>query len=99
MGNRFRLVVNKVDVILPDQPLPRLPVARALWIPQPDLDTAAAAWILAGGAHHTSFAQSLSTNTWSILRKWRTSKSWQSPTTLACTNLRTSFVGMMSITT
>ena len=59
MGNRFRMVVNKVDVIPPDEPLPKLPVARALWVPQPDLDTAAAAWILAGGAHHTSFAQSV----------------------------------------
>ena len=43
----------------PDQPLPRLPVARALWVPQPNLPTAAAAWILAGGAHHTSFAQAV----------------------------------------
>jgi len=59
MGNRFRMVVNKVDVMPPDQPLPKLPVARALWVPQPDLDSAAAAWILAGGAHHTSFAQSV----------------------------------------
>jgi len=61
MGNRFRLIVNQVDVIPPDQPLPNLPVARALWVPQPNLDTAAAAWILAGGAHHTSFAQSITT--------------------------------------
>lgn len=59
LGNRFRLVVNKLDVVPPDQPLPKLPVARALWVPQPNLQTAAAAWILAGGAHHTSFAQSL----------------------------------------
>ncbi len=59
MGSRFRMVVNKVDVIPPDEPLPKLPVARALWVPQPDLDTAAAAWILAGGAHHTSFAQAV----------------------------------------
>ncbi|MGM0487110.1 MAG: L-arabinose isomerase [Planctomycetota bacterium] len=57
MGNRFRMVVNQVDVIPPDEPLPKLPVARATWIPRPDLDTAAAAWILAGGAHHTCFAQ------------------------------------------
>ncbi|MHB0959373.1 MAG: L-arabinose isomerase [Pirellulaceae bacterium] len=59
MGNRFRMVVNKLDVVPPDQPLPKLPVARALWVPQPNLPTAAAAWILAGGAHHTSFAQAL----------------------------------------
>ena len=43
----------------PTQPLPKLPVARALWMPQPDLKTAAAAWILAGGAHHTGFSQAL----------------------------------------
>lgn len=59
LGNRFRMVANMVDVIQPDQPLERLPVARAVWVPQPDLKIAAAAWILAGGAHHTSFSQSL----------------------------------------
>jgi L-arabinose isomerase len=59
LGNRFRLVVNAVDVVPPDEPLPRLPVARAVWIPRPDLGTAAAAWILAGGAHHTSFSQAV----------------------------------------
>lgn len=59
MGNRFRLIVNDVDVVVPDQPMPKLPVARALWIPQPDLKVGAAAWIYAGGAHHTGFSQSL----------------------------------------
>lgn len=59
MGNRFRLIVNDVDVVTPDQPMPKLPVARALWIPQPDLKIGAASWIYAGGAHHTSFSQSL----------------------------------------
>ncbi|MEP7292188.1 MAG: L-arabinose isomerase [Chloroflexota bacterium] len=59
MGNRFRMVVNDVDVIPPDAPLPKLPVARALWIPRPTLKTAAAAWIYAGGAHHTGFSLSL----------------------------------------
>ncbi|MCC6805321.1 MAG: L-arabinose isomerase [Anaerolineae bacterium] len=59
MGNRFRMVVNEVDVVPPDEPLPRLPVARALWLPRPDLKTAAAAWIYAGGAHHTGFSLSL----------------------------------------
>jgi L-arabinose isomerase len=56
MGQRFRLVANKVDVIPTEAPLPKLPVARALWAPRPDLKTAAAAWIYAGGAHHTSFS-------------------------------------------
>jgi L-arabinose isomerase len=43
-----------------EQPMPRLPVARALWMPQPDLKTATTAWILAGGAHHTCFSYALS---------------------------------------
>lgn len=59
MGERFRLIVNTVHVVPPAEPLPRLPVARALWIPQPNLKTAAAAWIYAGGAHHTGFSQAL----------------------------------------
>jgi L-arabinose isomerase len=59
VGNRFRLIVNEVDVVKPDHDLPRLPVARAVWVPNPDLATAAAAWIYAGGAHHTGFSQSL----------------------------------------
>jgi L-arabinose isomerase len=59
LGNRFRMVVNRVDVVQPEQPLSKLPVARVVWIPQPDLKTAAGAWILAGGAHHTGFSQSV----------------------------------------
>jgi L-arabinose isomerase len=59
LGNRFRMIVNTVNVAPPEQPLPKLPVARALWIPQPNLKIAAAAWIYAGGAHHTGFSQSL----------------------------------------
>src|SRR5690606_24814616 len=53
MGDRFRLLVNTVDAVQPDHPMPRLPVARVLWKPRPDLATSAEAWILAGGAHHT----------------------------------------------
>ncbi|MGD2135777.1 MAG: L-arabinose isomerase [Gemmatimonadales bacterium] len=59
LGDRFRMIVNEVDVVPPPEPLPRLPVARAVWRPRPDLKTAAAAWILAGGAHHTGFSQAL----------------------------------------
>jgi L-arabinose isomerase len=59
MGNRFRLIANVVDVVPTDAPLPKLPVARALWLPRPNLKTAAAAWIYAGGAHHTSFSYSI----------------------------------------
>jgi len=46
-----------VEVVTPDVPLPYLPVARALWIPKPNLKVAAGAWIMAGGAHHTGFSQ------------------------------------------
>jgi L-arabinose isomerase len=60
MGNRFRMLLNEVDVVAPEQELPKLPVARALWLPRPDLKTAATAWIYAGGAHHTVFSQALS---------------------------------------
>ena len=60
MGNRFRMIVNTLDVIEPEADLPKLPVARALWQPHPDLKVAAAAWIYAGGAHHTVFSQALS---------------------------------------
>lgn len=59
MGNRLRVVVNDVDVIPSDEPMPKLPVARVMWVPQPSLKVGAAAWIYAGGAHHTVFSQSL----------------------------------------
>ena len=59
MGNRFRMIVNNVEVIEPEAALPKLPVASALWIPQPNLETGAAAWILAGGTHHTAFTYAL----------------------------------------
>ena len=59
LGNRFRLIVSEVEAVLPAQDLPRLPVARVLWRVQPNLATGAAAWLLAGGAHHTGFSQSL----------------------------------------
>ena len=61
LGNRFRIIVNEVDTIAPAKPLPRLPVARALWKPKPNFETAVTAWILAGGAHHTVFSQSVTT--------------------------------------
>jgi L-arabinose isomerase len=59
MGNRFRMLVNVVEVVPTEEDLPKLPVARALWNPKPNLKIAAAAWILAGGAHHTGFSQAL----------------------------------------
>jgi L-arabinose isomerase len=59
MGDRFRMIVNEVETVAPDAPLPKLPVASAVWKPLPDLQTAAAAWIYAGGAHHTAFTQAV----------------------------------------
>ena len=60
LGNRFRFIINEVECIK-SKPLPKLPVASALWIPQPNLEIGAAAWILAGGTHHTSFSYDLDT--------------------------------------
>ncbi len=59
MGNRFRFLVNTVDVVAPDKPLSKLPVARAIWKCRPDFQTAAACWIYGGGAHHTAFSQAV----------------------------------------
>jgi L-arabinose isomerase len=59
LGNRFRLVVNELNVVDPPKPLPKLPVAAAVWECKPDFKTAAAAWILAGGAHHSGYSNAL----------------------------------------
>ena len=59
MGNRFRLLINEVEALTAKQDLPKLPVARVLWKPYPDMKTGCAAWILAGGAHHTCYSQNL----------------------------------------
>ena len=61
MGNRFRLLVNEVEVVAPEQPMPKLPVAQALWVPKPNFEDACACWIYAGGAHHTGFSQAVTT--------------------------------------
>ena len=60
MGNRFRMIVNEVEVEEP-KPLPKLPVACALWKPMPNFEVGAGAWILAGGTHHSSFSFSVTT--------------------------------------
>lgn len=62
LGNRFRIVTNEVEIVPPKEPLPKLPVARAVWVPKPNLEAAAAAWIHAGGSHHTGFSQALTTD-------------------------------------
>lgn len=61
LGDRFRIIVNEVTAVTPEHDLPKLPVARVLWFPQPNLKVGAAAWILAGGAHHTVYSQQIDT--------------------------------------
>lgn len=63
MGNRFRLIVNKVDCIK-SKALPKLPVASALWIPRPSFEVGIASWILAGGTHHSAFSYDLTVEYW-----------------------------------
>jgi L-arabinose isomerase len=59
LGDRFRMVLNELDVVAPDAKLEKLPVAHAFWKPRPDLSTSAGAWIQAGGSHHPVFSQAL----------------------------------------
>ncbi len=60
VGGRLRLTANEVDLVEPDEPLPRLPVARAVWRPRPSLATSAEAWLIAGGSHHTVLTTAVS---------------------------------------
>lgn len=62
LGNRFRILINEVETVTPPATTPKLPVASALWEPKPNLSVAAAAWIHAGGAHHTVFSQAVTTD-------------------------------------
>ena len=64
MGGRMRMIVAELDVVKPDQPMPKLPTARAVWIPRPDLKRSATAWIEAGGAHHAAFCQAVTADEW-----------------------------------
>jgi len=59
LGGRMRLILAELDVVAPEAPMPKLPTARAVWIPRPDFKRGCAAWILAGGAHHAAFTQSV----------------------------------------
>ncbi|MEV4803731.1 L-arabinose isomerase [Nonomuraea sp. NPDC049421] len=59
MGDRFRLVANEIDVVTPPQPLPKLPVARAVWRPRPNLRTSTESWLTAGAPHHTVLSQAV----------------------------------------
>ena len=67
MRERFRLTANAVTVVGPDEPLPRLPVARAVWEPAPDLATSAECWMLAGAAHHTVMDTATGLEAWADL--------------------------------
>ncbi|ACQ81515.1 L-arabinose isomerase [Beutenbergia cavernae DSM 12333] len=64
LRERFRLVANVVDVVGPDAPLPNLPVASAVWVPEPDFATSAQAWLTAGGAHHTVLTTAVGAEAW-----------------------------------
>jgi L-arabinose isomerase len=59
LGDRFRLVANVIEVVPPDEPLPNLPVARAVWKPAPSLSISAECWLTAGGPHHTVLTQAV----------------------------------------
>ena len=57
LGTRFRIIVNELDTLAPPQEMPKLPVAKILWEPRPNLEVSGAAWIHAGGAHHSAYTQ------------------------------------------
>ena len=63
LGNRFRLISQEVECIEP-KPMPNLPVASALWVPQPTFEIGAGAWILAGGTHHSAFSYDITEEYW-----------------------------------
>ncbi|GHV51300.1 L-arabinose isomerase [Spirochaetia bacterium] len=67
LGDRFRMIVNEIETIKIEQPMPKLPVARALWKPYPTLADAGESWILAGGTHHSVYAGALNTE---YFRDW-----------------------------
>ncbi|MEU4393943.1 L-arabinose isomerase [Kribbella sp. NPDC023855] len=62
LGERFRLVANEIDVVAPAEPLPKLPVARAVWKPRPDFRTSAESWLTAGAPHHTVLSSSVTSD-------------------------------------
>jgi len=61
MGNRFRMIVNEVEAVEVTQEFPKLPTARVLWKPQPNIEVGLQSWLLAGGAHHTVYSQNITT--------------------------------------
>jgi L-arabinose isomerase len=67
LGDRFRIILNEIETVTIDQAMPKLPVARALWKPYPNLRDAAESWIIAGGAHHSVYTTALSSE---YFRDW-----------------------------
>jgi L-arabinose isomerase len=67
LGDRFRWVANEIDLVEPDEPLPNLPVARAIWQPRPDFATATEGWLTAGGPHHTVLSTAVGPDELTIL--------------------------------
>ena len=63
LGSRFRMISNEIKIVEPNEDLPKLPVARAVWEPEPSLQVSAEAWMLAGGSHHTVLTNSVSAQT------------------------------------
>ena len=63
LGDRHRIISNEIEIVEPDEDLPKLPVARAVWKPAPSLTAAAEAWMLAGGSHHTVLTNAVSLET------------------------------------
>ena len=63
LGDRLRLVANEIEIVPPDAPLPKLPVARAVWKPAPNFSTATESWLMAGGPHHTALSTSVGMET------------------------------------
>ena len=63
MGGRMRMIVAELDVVKPD-PMPKLPTARAVWIPRPDFKRGCQGWIEAGGGHHAAFCQAVTAGEW-----------------------------------
>jgi L-arabinose isomerase len=59
LGERLRFVVNAIDLVAPDEPMPKLPVAHAVWTPRPDMPTALESWLKSGGPHHTALSTSV----------------------------------------
>lgn len=66
MRDRFRLTANVVEVVAPPHAMPELPVARAMWRPEPDLYTSVESWLTAGGAHHTAMSTQIGVDVWEM---------------------------------